>query len=671
MATERTTAQTRRIPLAKILAALSLLLSLLLLGGCKMAKIKDAELADQAGKYAEAADIYNRLYRNTPRREPERKAYLAFKAAENYRKTRNHTRALTLYAVARNYKLPDSIVLLRLGECHMSVGKLKEATKYYESFLACDPNNPSALNGLESTKKEVLLKGNPFKYKVQQERKLNSARSDFGGFFTPDGSTLYFTSSRNRNPEIPENLVTGEKNNELYFIRKDAKERWSSPDSVPGGINNGGDIGTPAITPDGNTLFYSYVENNDEVDRTVKIYRATKSGEGGWSEGKIAEIWSDTLRMAAHPTISADGKMLYFVSEGGLGGKDIYSIGIELIGAGVPTNLGPVINTPSDEMFPTMVGDSTLFFASDGKPGLGGLDLYVARKDSIGTWQVSHLGAPINSSGDDYGMIFNPVPPKELSTQGYFCSTRSDRRGFPHFFAFSQEAILTTLEGFVSDRDGNPIEGAVVRIVNEWNPADELKVTTRVDGYYSLDLSGRTKYLLLAGHPDYLNQYASFRTDSAAESAVYAIDFYLASRRYPEVFQDIFYDFDRAELRPESQKDLDEMVKILKENPDITVEISSHADRKGSDAYNIELSGQRATSVVNYLTAAGIAPERLISQGYGKTKPRTVNDKLKKQYPFLATATTLDEAFLLNGLTKEEISICDQLNRRTEFTVIE
>lgn len=678
MANERANTQVSRVSVTdnyarvKLITAVIILLISAIASGCGTVRLKDAEIADQAERYAEAANMYQTLYRKTTRNELERKAYFAFKAAENYYHQANYARALGLYTVALNYKIPDSLVLLRLAECYRVAGKNKEAQAYYNRYLAVDSLSVSSQIGLQSLSELDEISENRYKFNVTKASKISSSNSDFSGCFSPDGAMFYFTSARNRNPELGNNPATGEKNNQLYYIRKDAQGKWSRPDSVPGGINTGGDVGTPAITPDGSTLYYSFVEDNDEANRTVKIYRSSKSGDGGWSQGQIVPLWSDTLRMAAHPAISANGKMLYFVSDGGFGGKDIYSIPIDRIGSSVlPTNLGALINTAGDEVFPTAVGDSMLYFASNGRVGLGGFDIYVARIDTLGSWRVSHLGTPINSSSDDISICFTPTPQKGLSHEGYFSSARSDRRGYPHFYSFSREAILTLLEGFVMDREENPIEGAVVRIVSQWNPEQEITVTTRVDGYYTAELMGQTAYVLHASHPQFLNQYTSFRTDSASESTIYGIDFVLSSRIKPEVFQDIYYDFDKSELRPESKRDLDAMARILKENPDVLVEISSHADRKGSDSYNITLSDARAQSVVDYLLKSGIDKNRLKAKGYGKTKPRTVSEALKKKYLFLTNATTLSEEFLKTLTNENEVAICDQLNRRTEFTVIQ
>lgn len=667
MASKHTTPQNHWYSVALLVGAFFFLL---LLGGCAARKIRDAEYAHKAGRYGEAAELYRELYRKQTRKDKEKKAFFAFRAAENYRLARNAQRAKSFYVLARSYQYPDSIVLLRLAEMEQRLGRTRDALVNYEAFCALYPNDYFANLGRESCLQINTLRSNPYHYQVRLARNLNSSRSDFGGAFLPDGSAFIYSSARNKNPEIENSAITGEKPNDLYYIHQDAQGRWSRPDSISGGVNTSNDEGMPAISPDGNTLYYTMAEYSDLYDKTAKIYKSSKGGEGGWGAGKELEIWSDTLRMAAHPALSGSGEKLYFVSEGGYGGKDIYYINVEEIGSAVPTNIGGAINTPGNEISPFAVGDSTLYFASDGHPGLGGYDLYRATLQLSGEWLCEHLGVPLNSPQDDYAMTLNPKPDKNNTSEGYFSSSRQDAWGRPHLWSFTQPAILTILEGIVSDREGNPIAGALVRVVSEANPETPLVATTHSDGYYSLDIEGGTRYVLLAGADKYLRAYSSFESDVATEDAVYAIDFTLASSVVSEVFQDIFYAFDSADLLPESKVALDQIAKILQDNPEVVVELSSHADRVGSDAYNIGLSDRRARAVVHYLLGKGIPADQLQPRGYGKSRPRVITSALHALYPQFPEGTTLDEAFV-TALSEEDKKIADALNRRTEFIVID
>ncbi len=640
---------------------------------CKSVRIKDAEAAYKSQFYAESAKMYHTLYRRTPRKEKEKRAYFSFKIAESYRFLQNPLRAKNAYLIAKNNNYPDSIVYLRIAQMEQKLGKLEDAKEHFLEFLEWFPKDYFARLGLENCKRIEELRLNKYHYLVKKAKRLSSSRSDFGGAFSPDGKAFYFTSARNRNPEIEKSRITGEKPNDLYFTAQNSQGKWSRVDSVSGGINSYEDEGMPCISSDGSAMYYTYGESSDYYDRTAKIYKASKSGEGAWSKGQKVAIWgeTDSLKMAAHPALSASQKKLYFVSEGGQGKKDIYVIDIDTIGVDQPTNLGAIINTSGNEISPTMVGDSTLYFASDGHLGLGGYDLYRADLLANGDWKLSNLGAPLNSSFDDFAISFNPqIEGGENLAEGYISSSRDDARGYPHLYEFRQKAIRVFLEGNISDREGNPIQGAFIRLVNKKDPTIEGIASSKNTGDYLLELKANTEHILLVGAEGYLNEYAIFRTEKCEDGCTYQLDFQLASRSKPEVFSDIFYAFDSAELLSESKADLERIVKILEDNPEITIEISSHADRVGSDSYNNVLSEKRANSVVKYLISQGIASHRLFSKGCGKKSPRIVSEKLHTFFEYLPIGISLDEEFV-GTLTKEQQDVCDRLNRRTEFKVKE
>lgn len=645
---------------------------LLSLVGCKSVTLSKAELYDQTGRYSLAAESYYTLYRRTSRKKPERRAYLAYKAAENYRRLGNTPRALNCYNLALSGDYPDSILHLRIAQELQQLGRWREAQKAYKQFLEYYPHDYFGRVGLKSVQQADSLINHPTGHTVELDRRLISSYAEFATCYTPDGTTLYFTSSRVPLRDLlQESEVTGLGTNDFFMIQQDASGVWSRPDSVPGSINTPEDEGTPSITSDGSTLYYSYAEQSSPYNRTVQIYKASKSSQGGWGKGERVPIWEDSLRMAAHPAIDASGRYLYFVSEGaGLGGKDLYRIALGEHGLGKPENLGNEINTPGDELFPTMVGDSTLYFSSDGRVGLGGLDLYKAQMDSLGGWQVTHLGAPLNSSADDYALTLSPTPQAGLAEEGYISSTRGDQRGRPHLYRFSLPAVIIRIDGFVMDREGYGIPQATVRIADEQGLLATPIVSTRDDGSFMLEIAGANRYVLHASHPDYLNQYMPLQTDSASESMDYLVDFYLASRIHSEQIHDIYYDFDRAALRPEGEKSLDYLVTLLEQNPEVRIELSSHADRKGRQAYNLLLSQRRAQSVVDYLISKGIAPDRLEARGYGKERPYVVTKGMAARFDWLPEGQALTTEWV-ESLSEEQQIVCDQLNRRTEFTVIQ
>ena len=325
-------------------------------------------------------------------------------------------------------------------------------------------------------------------------------------------------------------------------------------------------------------------------------------------------------------------------------------------------NLGPQINTPGDEMFPYVRTDTTLYFSSDGHPGFGGLDLFVARQNSTrDRWSVDNMGIPMNSAGDDFGITFGE------GESGFFSSNRGDGKGYDHIYSFELPELKITISGWVGDKDAEPVPNAGIRIVGD--DGSNQKEIARDDGSFRFRLERGVKYVMMAGAKGYLNQKQEFESDTAEEDADYGVDFVLAAIDKPQIVENIFYDFDKATLRPESKAALDELTVMLKDNPHVSIEMGSHTDRMGSDEYNLDLSDRRAKSVVDYLVSAGIPADRLTWKGYGETVPKTITKRLNKEYPQFEEGTVLTEEFI-QGLEEEaDREAADQINRRTEFQV--
>ncbi|MDE7343726.1 MAG: OmpA family protein, partial [Muribaculaceae bacterium] len=345
---------------------------------------------------------------------------------------------------------------------------------------------------------------------------------------------------------------------------------------------------------------------------------------------------------------------------GGYGGKDIWRINL-LDRVGSLENLGPQINTPGDEMFPYMRNDSTMYFSSDGHPGFGALDLFVARQNATREfWSVENMGLPMNSPGDDIGITFGE------GESGFFSSNRGDGKGYDHIYSFELPELKISISGWVVDKDDEPVPNAVIRIVGD--DGSNQKEVARDDGSFHFRLERGVKYVMMAGAEGYLNVKQEFESDMAEEDAEYGVDFILAAIHKPQVVENIFYDFDKATLRPESKEALDEMARMLSDNPNVTIEMSSHTDRHGSDAYNDRLSDRRAKSVVDYLISVGVDPRRLTWKGYGESSPKKVTKRINKEYPQFEEGVVLDEAYI-ESLDPEQQEVADQINRRTEFQV--
>ena len=631
---------------------------------CKSAKLSDAEEKQRIGEYYEAAAIYRKVYTKTSPKKRDLRGYIAYRMAECNRLINNTGKATSAYMNAIRYDYPDSTVYLRMGQMLQKTGRYPEAIKNYDIYMENDPSNLLAINGIQGCELAPGWKKNPTRYEVRRMDKFNSRRGEFSPMLAGDKyDQLYFASSRSKDKDAKVSAITGQNNNNLFLVKQDEKGAWLAPVELEDEVNTEYDEGTPSFSPDGNTMYYTYCAQDPEGPRTAEIYISTRSS-AKWGKGTRANIVKDSVTALGHPSISPDGKYLYFVSDavGGFGGKDIFRARVAGNDFGPMENLGEEINTPGDEMFPYVRDSVTLYFASNGHPGMGGLDLFKATQDSTGKWKVENLGAPINSMADDFGITF-----AGKEERGFFCSNRNDARGYDHIYSFERPTITIFIEGIVNDVDEYPIEDATVRIVGK--DGLNVKVPVKKDGTYRVELERDIRYVMMASARGYLNQNYELHTGPEEKNETYIVDFFLSPISKPVVIDNIFYDFDKATLRPESKKALDEMIKMLNDNPNVTIELGAHTDRKGTDQYNERLAQRRAQSVVDYLIAGGIEAARLEAKGYGESVPKTINKKMAKQFDFLKEGDVLTEEFIL-ALPPEQQEIADQINRRTEFKVL-
>lgn len=631
-------------------------------GACSSPKMATADDQLARGEYFNAAATYRKVYNSLKKRsDRQMRGEAAFKMAGCYEKLNMASRAAAAYRSAARYSYPDSTLYLGLGRTLQAEGRYKEALEAYTDYLKYRPDDQAAQEGMRGCRK--ALEGLKTRYVVRPATELNSHRADFSPMYVPgEYDRLYFTTSTEKAKGDARSEITGTKRSDIYVAKADENGKWQRPEPVGGDLNSEADEGIISFSPDGQTMYLTVARRSATSDTSVEIHTSRRS-DASWSASKPFEIDADTVSANGHPAVSPDGRWLYFSSDrpGGFGGKDIWRISLDDEHRTEPQNLGNQINTPGDEEFPFVRADSLIYFSSDGHPGFGGLDLFVARRDESGLrWNVENLGQPINSAGDDFGITFG------AGEKGYFSSNRGDARGYDNLYSFELPDIEIAISGYVLDKDEEPVPGATVRIVG----ADGTMKRERAkdDGSFRFRLNRGTKYVMQAGAEGYLNVKQEFESDTAEEDAEYGIDFILAAIYKPQVVENIFYDFDKASLRPESKAALDEMAQILRDNPNVTVEMSSHTDRWGSDAYNISLSERRAKSVVDYLVEAGIPAARLSWKGYGESRPKTVTKRINREYPQFPEGTVLDEQYI-SGLSEEDQEAADQINRRTEFQV--
>lgn len=630
--------------------------------GCGGAKLSVADEQMARGEYYDASKTYRKIYNKLTKREqrPQR-GEVAYKMGKCYQKLNMAARASASYQNAIRYGVTDSMARLYLAQSLHAEGKYVPAIKAYEEFLELSPSNPVALSGLEGAKASAALKKNKTRWVVRQDKLLNSRRADFSPMF--NGDILYFTTTNEKVTGDKRSEITGMKKSDIWMSKKDEQGNRLRPEPVEGELNSELDEGIMSFSPDGSTMYLTKARREPNANTGVEIYTSQRS-DAKWSAPVKFEITADTVSSYAHPAVSPDGNYLYFASDmPGTGGKDIWRINLKER-SGSLENLGTDINTPGDEMFPYMLTDSIMYFSSDGHPGLGGLDIFCATLQPSGRWTVTNMGSPINSEADDFGMTFLPGADHP---QGYMSSNRGDGRGYDHIYTFELPDLKINISGWVVDRDDEPVPNSVIRIVG--NDGSIQKAVARDDGSFSFPLQRGVSYVMMAGGRGYLNAKQEFTADNAEEDAEYEIDFVLASINKPNIIENIFYDFDKATLRPESEEALDELVKLLADNPNITIEMASHTDRVGTEEYNLDLSERRAKAVIDYLISKGIAPERLQHQGYGKSRPKVVTKRVNKLYPQFKEGDVLTEEYISN-LPPEDQEAADQVNRRTEFQVL-
>ena len=642
-----------------------LVLSLLLLAGCGAEKnMKKAEKFMAIGEYYDAASQYKQAYSKTPPKERDRRGLIAGKMAVCYRKINSTPKAVAAYRNMVRYNKATVDDRLELGRQLLKNGDYKQAAEQFRVVLDSMPDNVLARNGLLSAQQAPAWKKQGSRYTVKRMDVFNSRRAEYSPMLSGDQfDQLYFTSTRNDATGDELSGITGTKNGDIFVSQKDDKGKWSKPEVVNGGLNTEADEGASCLSPDQREMYLTQCVTDPSYPRYAQIVKSNRS-DAAWGKASSVELTKDTLSCFAHPAVSPDGQWLYFVSDmpGGKGGLDIWRVRITSAGYGGVENLGEPINTPGNEMFPTFRPNGDLYFSSDGHPGMGGLDIFIAHPGKTGRYVLEHPGYPLNSQGDDFGMTFEGV-----KNRGFFSSNRNDGRGWDHIYSFVNPEVVQSVKGWVYEQEGYELPAAQVYMIG--SDGTNLKLGVKSDGSFEKELTPGVEYMFLATCKGFLNHKEELKVVPMNDSHEYVLQFPLASITAPVLIDNIFYDFNKATLRPESQTALDELVKLLNENPNVTIELSSHCDYKGSSAYNKLLAQRRAESVVNYLVDKGIARDRLSPVGYGKEKPKTIRKKLTEKLTWLKEGDVLTEEFI-KKLDPEKQEICNQLNRRTEFIVL-
>ena len=639
---------------------------------------KNADLAFGRKQYIEAADRYKKAYRKVRRNKEERNR-ISFQMAECYRLIGLTKRAEPYYKRLLKTEYPNTHpeVYLYMAETYKMNQKFKEATAMYETYAQKVPDDPRGMLGVETTQQIQEWMENPSKYELTALKKINSTKdSDYcATWLNNNYNEIIFTSSRDAATGKQKDGITGQEFADFFTSKQDRKGDWSTPvlADESEAINTEASEGTPFMNERYTKLYFTRCQNGAHRKNGCQIMVAGKSG-GAFSEARPVEIAGvDTLDIVGHPSLSSDELIMYFAAErkGGFGGNDIYVAMRDNANEPFkhPFNLGERINTAGNEVFPFLRYDTVLYFASDGHGGMGGLDIFVSSMDTSGQWgEPRNLKYPINSTGDDFGIVFHPT-----DERGFISSNRGNSRGLDNIYYFEEPPVLFTFSGTVKDaKTKQLVSNAVVRLVG--SDGSNLSTRTNDKGYFNFSdsqISKNTTYDITIDKDNYFTLTAQQTTMGLEFSKDIEQDFDIEPiPQEPIMLPDILYDLGKWDLKPQFEDSLQGLIETLQVNPTITIELASHTDARDTDEHNDILSQKRAQSVVDYLIIRGIDPLRLTAKGYGERVPRTIQkDMTVRGYTFKA-GTRLTEDFI-NKLPNNDVKeAAHQMNRRTEFRIL-
>ncbi len=669
--------------------------AIIFISGCKAFEAPmDAATAYEHKQYAVASKLLIEEYNKES--NLIKKSDIAYQIGESFRMTNNTKSAESWYTKAMDYS-SEPMVLFKLGQMLKANGKYKEALVNFREYAL---NNP--IDAVRATKERQACQQalewqkETTDYKIIPLQGINSMASDYAPVLYVDDQ-LVFTSDRSESMGDNQFGWTGNKYSDLFVAKLLNEVTYNIPTQFGDSINTEFNEGVVSFTSDFNTVYFTACGSPHEKDDFCQIYVTTKGAEGKWKVPvQVVLFEADTINVG-HPFITPDGKELYFAADApdSYGDKDIYRSTITRDGLwSYPKNLGPEINTESYEGFPYIGTDGRLYFASNGHYGMGGLDIYRADREKKRWTNIQNLKAPINSSADDFGIMFFPyIEPEmmeKIEAQGYLSSARNGGKGGDDIYKFVLEIpeeeeppvvvvdtvppppIVPTepiyvLEGKVFQKilanpnDPNsgvvrrePIPNAVAEILGlSANSRMGKRLITDDQGFFSLEVEKETDYKVRASSAGFLaasvNATTKGKTAAPGETVRVYVEITLDKVFIQKsiTLNNIYYDLDKADIREDAKPPLNDVARVMLENPMLVVEMGSHTDSRGNNDYNRDLSQRRAQSAVNYLISKGVERGRLIARGYGETQ--LVND-------------------CEDGVSCEEEE--HQKNRRTTFKVV-
>ena len=628
----------------------------------KSRKMIKADKAFDLEQYVKAAELYKKAYQKTKIRAI--KAEIIFKQAECYRMSGNIKRAESYYKRAIKAKYPDVIVYLRYADMLRMQDDLAEAKIQYTKYIQLNPNDVNGEMGLKSCEFAVKWKDLPTRYKVELMPLVNSRNSDYSpAFGNGEYTEMYFTSSRSGGLTDKIDERTGETFSDVYFTKINKKGKWSAPVVVPEPINTEDNEGSVYLNKRGTVMYLTQCKVEKKKALGCGIYVAKRKGKL-WGTPQLLQIKVDSNTTIGHPALSEDETILIFSSDlsGGYGGKDLW---ISVKGKRNiwtdPVNLGPMVNTPGDEMFPFLHTDGTIYFSSNGHVSMGGLDIYKTSQDENGAYTLPvNLKSPVNSSADDFSMII-----EKDGERGYLTSNRDGGKGGDDIYQFELPPLELALKGVLTDsKTGGIITGVTVQLIGNDGTANEVE--TDNTGVYKFTLKPLTSYEVIVNTEGYLNKSVNETTFGVENNKVFIIDISVDPIKKEVILPRIEYDFNKFDLRPQSIADLDLLAETLKDNINVVIELKSHTDYIGSDSQNNKLSQQRADACVAYLISQGIDAGQLVARGMGENEPFVIEIKDGR----LKEGDVLTEKYIKKIKFKKNKEKANQYNRRTSFKVL-
>lgn len=640
-----------------------------------------ADIEFENGGYNQAAKSYQLVLPNI--KDLTEKGRVLFQVAECFRLQTDYTKSFEWYdkAITAQYYKTDPEVYFNYGLALQEAEKWEEAQVQYNKYLEKGGEKSKTNSRIQACKDAAQKKNGKTRLIVENIGEINSPFFDYClTYASKKNDELVFSSTRQAATGGTEDPKTGESFADVFFAERDKKGKFSVPQPITGNVNTPSHEGACAFDKDFGVMFYTLCKYTADERFACDLMYSERSGKG-WGEPVVMNIIdraADDTSMIGQPALTPDQKFLIFASDmpGGKGGKDLWYITINMKGMtwGEPKNLS-AINTTGDDMFPFVADDGTLYFASNGHPGLGGMDIFKAEKTGdLSYASPTNMGHPINSSSDDFYL----VPEKgnsQIKFSGFFTSNRPGGKGKDDIYYFKEPPLEFAIIGTVyDDKTGTPIQGATVNVIG--SDGNTYKLSTDGNGGFSLDkdkVASNVNYTLDVAKEGFIGTGDKISTVNLKESTTFAKEYFIkpiiigGEVEMPEVR----YDYNKAELQVNnevnSKDSLNYLYDILMKNPNFVVELDAHTDARGDAKYNQDLSQRRAQSCVDYLVKEkGIPADRIVAKGMGENEPRKLD---RDKGPFKA-GEVLTEAYI-NALSSEELKEkAHQLNRRTVFKIL-